>query len=234
MLTYLIQSSTDIPGDPALDWLAASERATSDVLRMSKRRGDWLLGRWTAKLLTQAVIAQERGEARPLHEIVIARADDGAPYLPDYPYSLSISHSGGYAFCALCSKSIVGVDIEHIARRIPTFSGDYFTEAEQDVVAGVPDVQRDAWITAIWSAKEAALKLWRVGLGVDTRALSCIGDSLGGEWSPFFVSVNNQYLSEPSPMIGWWRVWGAFVLTTAASCDHMPKNVRAAAHITSV
>lgn len=224
MLTYLIQSTDDVPVDPSLEWLDVSERVTYDVLRTSKRRDDWLLGRWTAKRLAQAVIAQERGEARALHEIVVTRADDGAPYLRDYPHALSISHSNGYAFCALCSDGTVGVDIERIASRIPAFVGDYFTLAEITAVEAASAAECDAWITAIWSAKEAVLKLLRIGLGVDMRALSCVGDTLGCEWSQFIVSVNQAYLPDSLPMMGWWRVWGDFVLTLTSTWDHTPAN----------
>src|SRR5689334_6968673 len=41
------------------------------------------------------------------------RSDQGKPFL-DPPVSFSISHSGDYTVCALCTTNRVGIDIEKI------------------------------------------------------------------------------------------------------------------------
>jgi 4'-phosphopantetheinyl transferase len=226
MITYLIQSTIDLPPDPALDWLADAEHERLHSLRTLKRRNDWLLGRWTAKRLVQSVLQQETGSAPLLASIVITTDADGAPRLLDYPYNISISHSHGHAVSVLISEGVVGVDIEHVEPRIPTFADDYFTAPELACVAATPDSQRDAWITAIWSAKEAALKAWRVGLGVDTRALTCVGTQLHAEWAAFTIEPDSVRLAPVQPLSGGWRLHGDFVITVAASECHFPDFVQ--------
>ncbi len=180
MLHWLAQSADGQPdlerGIPPSGLLAAAELAAFERLATAKRRADWLLGRWTAKHLAQAVLCDQRGHPIPLAELVIAADASGVPYLIDHPQmSISIGHSGRRAFCALTDGGQVGADIEQIAPRSDAFIADYFTESERDAVnAAAPD-DRHTIANVIWSAKEAALKALHLGLTVDTRAVECRG-----------------------------------------------------------
>jgi len=158
-----------------------------------KRRREWLLGRWTAKQLLAAYLGEE-GSAPPLDEITIANDPTGAPYAyfdrspsqsePDrrIPVSLTISHSGEISLCALVAQRggprvsahlpSVGGDVEQIEPRSPSLVRDFFTAEEQAALIAAPPHLRDALATAIWSAKEAALKALRLGLSVDTRQVT--------------------------------------------------------------
>ena len=75
---------------------------------------------------------------------------------------LSISHSHGYALCALCAGAIpspsgggqsvlptVGVDIELIEPRGHNFAADFFTDAEIDCLRAAPPALRELLTTAI-------------------------------------------------------------------------------------
>jgi hypothetical protein len=73
---WLTQTATDVPA--ADHWLAASESATLERLRIPKRRGDWRLGRWTAKRAVLAYLAERRA-AWPLGRIEIRATEGGAP-----------------------------------------------------------------------------------------------------------------------------------------------------------
>ena len=188
-------------------FLSVSEAARWQALRSEKRRRDWLLGRWTAKLLLQAVIQEQSGELPALSDLVIASRPDGAPCL-DWPaarngrtVTLSLSHSGEVAACAAAfspdpggAGANLGVDIEKIDQRSPRFADEYFTPAEAALVERTPDEDRDVLVTAIWSAKEAALKAVQLGLRVDTRSVACRIelpgvplDRLPDHWLPFEV-----------------------------------------------
>jgi 4'-phosphopantetheinyl transferase len=157
-------------------------------------------------------------EAPGLRGLVIDREPDGAPRLRDYPvWSLSISHSQGKALAALLKGGVVGADLERVEGRAAVFVEDYFTEAERAAVGMVPAGERDGWITGIWSAKEAALKALRIGLGVDTRAVSCVGTRLDGEWSPVDIRVDAGRLGEEARLREWWRLEGGYVLSVAIS-----------------
>jgi phosphopantetheinyl transferase (holo-ACP synthase) len=89
--------------------------------------------------------------------------------------TISISHCRDAAFCAAVEgvDGVVGVDMEWVEGRLDGFAEEYFTEAEVELVAQA-GVERDWLVTAIWSAKEAALKAMRLGLTVDSRAVSCL------------------------------------------------------------
>ena len=227
MINWLIQSTTDLPALPAEAWLAPPERERLAALRVEKKRREWLLGRWTAKRLAQAVLAQEGHGQVELADLVITPAPDGAPELVvgGHPASLilypSISHSGGRAFCALGPGCVaVGADIEGIAPRGEGFAEDYFTAGERALVAAAPAARRDALVTAIWSAKEAALKALRLGLTVDTRLVECLVPPFGGAapetWAPFTASCHPSLGVAPATMRCWWRADDQTVLTLAA------------------
>ena len=150
------------------------------------------------------------------------------------PVSLSISHSGTQAFCAVSDWGLgirewgslaavpnpqpliaVGADIEHVERRGPEFVADFFTEAEQAEVEATPAERRDVAITALWSAKEAALKALRLGLTVDTRRVACAlaWPSLPpwDGWADLAVAAPD--LLAVGRLTGWWRTLNDYVLT---------------------
>ena len=200
MLLHLLQTLTAHPtlaeGIAPPDLLHPSEQAQLDAFRMAKRRRDWLLGRWTAKHLVQQYLVKTLGgETPPLPAILIAADPDGAPYaildsqspphllrLLASLFSLSISHSGDRAFCALTDGpgATVGADIERIEPRQLGFIEQFFTPAEIAVVHAAPADQRDTLITIIWSAKEAVLKAGRYGWDCEwIHARSSVGYTMG-------------------------------------------------------
>lgn len=144
MFYWLVQSQDAHPdlaqGIPPDGLLNAVEQARFVTLKTEKRRRDWLLGRWTAKRLLQGVVCETGGECFPLNEFTVDNDADGAPtinyQLPitNFRFELSISHSHGYAFCAVAERPI-GADIEWIEPRSDEFIADYFTEAERAFVA---------------------------------------------------------------------------------------------------
>ncbi|MBW2526854.1 MAG: phosphopantetheinyl transferase, partial [Deltaproteobacteria bacterium] len=77
------------------EWLGPDEARVAGALRFPKRRGDWRLGRWTAKRAAAA-----SGWAVPPDAQILAAAD-GAPQVVSsgapLPWSISISHSHGLA-----------------------------------------------------------------------------------------------------------------------------------------
>ncbi len=231
MIHWLVQRLDDHPelaaGEPPARLLAPAEQARLAAIANPKRRGDWLLGRWTAKQLLQA-LARQHGRTAPLSAITIARDKNGAPYTrfgarSGAGWSLSLSHSHGVAFCAATPGAgcRLGADIEWVERRAEGFAADYLTPGELALVARA-GAARDSLITAMWSGKEAALKALRIGLRVDTWAVSCLiapeKDAETG-WQPFWLAWDERRLAQelfPLPAGGWWRQWQGFVLTLVA------------------
>jgi len=241
MIDWLIQSTAAYPnlgrGVAPEGLLSPSEAQRLATMVAEKRRGDWLLGRWTAKRLIQSHIEQRTGVHVPLEFITIASDPDGAPrvitdcrlQIADcglnlqsaiYNLQLSISHSHGYAFCAISDQSgvAIGADLERIEPRAPTFAEDYFTPFEQQQVQSAPPDARNALVTLIWSAKEAVLKTLRLGLTVDTRSVSIeLGAwaSAGITWAPLMVRSAPVPELAQEHLCGWWRVIGDYALTLA-------------------
>lgn len=229
MIYWLIQSSTAHPdlarGVPPADFLNDEEEHRLAGFKTEKRRQDWLLGRWTAKHLVQSVLKETTGQEPAFTAITVRNGRNGDPLvlINDNPaMSLSISHSNGYAFCAVVQQQSwpIGADIEHVEPRSSTFVGDYFTDDEITRVSQVRGQARDMLVNAIWSAKEATLKALRVGLSVDTRTVSCLIEPPAKPphaWTPFAIRWHPRRLNRPAPpLMGWWQALDGHVLTLAA------------------
>ncbi|MFN8563278.1 MAG: hypothetical protein U0703_17060 [Anaerolineae bacterium] len=67
MIWTLVQTFDDLPRH--FGWLSGEEMARCSTLKNAKRRGDWLLGRWTAKRLVADVIG-----THSLSDIVVLSA----------------------------------------------------------------------------------------------------------------------------------------------------------------
>lgn len=220
MIEWSVQHKTAPAGETFLSPLE-QERAAG--LRTEKRRKDWLLGRWTAKLLLQAVVHRDAGVRLDLTEIVIENDATGAPHavlhsqVGSLPVHLSISHANECSFCALraglglvsggqgrgISVGLLGADIESVQPRPAGFVEDYFTETEIALLNGAPagTWSRDMLVTATWSAKEAALKALKLGLRVDTRSVTCLIEPVVDppqEWTPFDIHWDVKRLNHCS------------------------------------
>ena len=117
----------------------------------------------------------------------------------------------------------VGADIEWIEPRAANFVADFFSADEIDRLAKADPAHRDRLVTAIWSAKEAALKTVQLGLRADTRCITCApGAAQGDEWATVAIRLSGALRRSPAVaghrFTGWWRTFtsGAgehFVLT---------------------
>ena len=170
---WLLGSRQDLPS--GLDWLSDEERRHAAGLRFEKRRGDWLLGRWTAKLAL-CRIPYGVGVGTELADFTVRPASDGAPeaWLRDrhLPLALSISHSRDRGLCVLAPEEVlVGCDLEYVQQGSSAFLADYLTPQECAALERLPSAERDRMATLFWAAKESALKSLRVGLRADTRRI---------------------------------------------------------------
>jgi len=202
---WLEQTEADVPSEN--DWLSAAEAIVLKGLRYEKRRVDWRLGRWTAK---RALASLWNWPASPasFSAIEIMAGPTGAPevLLSNSPaaVSISLSHRGGRAMCAVSHCNVVlGCDLEIIEPRTDAFVADYFVPGEQELVARVREPERCELLTLLWSGKESALKALRTGLRSDTRSVvvSPMKDSFNvGGWSPLQVRCIEGQVFE-----GWWQ-----------------------------
>jgi len=224
MIHWLLESAQNLT-EPPEAFLSAAELEKYRAFRFEKRRDDWLLGRWTAKRLLQAAILQETNELLARDAIEIFNDADHAPHvtcdLLPATLHLSISHSNQSALCAVSEKA-VGADLELIEPREDYLARDYFTAREQARVNASSPAQRDLVVTAIWSAKEAALKALGKGLSVDTRAVEISlapFETAPARWTPFEIQFDFENAETFS---GWWRAQEGFALTIAGASEYAP------------
>jgi 4'-phosphopantetheinyl transferase len=217
-LYWLEQRESDVP--PGNHWLSSAEIRVLQGLQIPKRRADWRLGRWTAKRAIARYL-QGSEDAHALAAIEVRASSSGAPESfvngcgPGI--SLSISHSNGAGFCALAGAGAqIGCDVEKLAPHSQAFLADYFTTGEQRLVAGTAELQREAVLTLLWSAKESALKALRCGLRADTLCVEVVSFENArfdaGAWSRLAVSESGGRMFP-----GWWRRTGDFVWTLLGS-----------------
>jgi 4'-phosphopantetheinyl transferase len=196
------------------EWLTPAERSRAERLRYTKRRNDFLLGRWTLKLAVVRALGWQddpaglaRVEARP--------APGGAPrlYVDGQPAGrgLSLTDRAGCAVCLVAARAgKIGCDVEIVEPRSDAFVRDYLTGPERRVVAAAGPA-RDKTANLIWSAKESALKVLETGLRRDTRSVEVTVPDLSPPeraWSPLQVRT-----AEGAVFPGWWRQSGVFLVT---------------------
>ena len=188
------------------DWLSSAELERLGAMRFPKRRGDYRLGRWTAKQAVADYLGHD-SSIEALGGIVIGSDEEGAPEAwvagDRAPCSISLSHREGRALCAVAApEARVGCDIERVERRSSAFVDQFLSDSEAASVESAPEPYRSRAATLFWSAKESALKALRTGLSVDTRdvVVELSGRPAPRTWLPLEVSVPG----EEQALAGWW------------------------------
>jgi len=213
---WLEQTSTDVP--PEDKWLSEAEAARLERLRFAKRRNDWRLGRWTAKVAVSRCFGLPT-HAPQLTRIEIAANGSGAPeaLVSGFPQSvpISLSHRAGRAICAVAPGSAeIGCDLELIEPRSDAFVDEFFSALEIDAISQVGGRERAVVANALWSAKESTLKALRIGLAANTREIEVdLGylvatSRVGGAWRPLQVRKAGGRRFR-----GWWETSDDFVRT---------------------
>lgn len=198
-------------------------------LKLEKRRRDWLLGRYTTKSLIQDYLSDSYGQKVPMRNIEIDNYDDGAPFYRIIGVKefqdlyISISHSHETALCAI-SDSAIGIDIEFVEVRSDAFIRDFFSEEELRFISGVDTSLKHVLTNLIWSAKESILKVFHLGLTVDTRYVTCIPKEknpreevmyeFGIKLDDKIYSKIENHLKQKS-LKGCWQIKDGFVYTFA-------------------
>ena len=211
------QSDADVPAHD--EWLGPPELARLAEFRFVKRRAEWRLGRWTAKCAVAGYLGLP-ATRETLRGFQIRPAPSGAPavFSAGGPVAvrISLSHRSGIAVCAVAPAwppgGMLGCDIERVEPHSDLFLADYFTLAEQSLVLGAPQGERNRLLALLWSAKESLLKALHLGLRVDTRSvevsLTPPAEARAGEWHPLRV-----HHAQSGSLDGWWRESAGFVRT---------------------
>jgi len=210
-LHYLTQHQHDLP--PHEHWLTEQEAAVLAGFKFPKRRRDWLLGRWTAKMALRRFLP---APDQPMTHWQILADSDGAPMIledgrkTDIP--ISLSHSGSRALCVLAEEPMqMGCDLETVEARSRAFEETFFTDSELSMLGRHRGRDRARLATLIWSAKESALKAVRVGLKADTRRveLKSFANMQDKNWCG--IEVADRY--NGGEFHGWWCEHSGMVMT---------------------
>ena len=206
-------------------YLTEYELERLGMLRFPKRRAEWLHGRWTMKYLLRHSAAGYAG--LPPVRVQLKNEAEGMPFLEEpregkrLAVPISISHREHRAFCALTTAASVqlGVDLELVESRPPSFLEDYFTAQEYSTGLALKGLERDIWFTLLWSLKESVLKAVGKGLRLDTRNVvidhveDLAGAAQDSAWRSACVTFE-KYNSMQWRL--WWRYMDRFIYSVAA------------------
>lgn len=124
--------------------LDEGERSKLTRLSKGKRTLHWLATRVLLRYLL-----------RTSDYIACPSDENGKPYLPDYPYEISLTHSYEYAGVLISNGGPCGLDLEIIKQKIVRIKEKFLSPQELDFIA--PDNIEQLY--ACWCAKEAVYKL---------------------------------------------------------------------------
>jgi phosphopantetheinyl transferase len=119
-------------------YLAYLQSVTSE-----SRKREWL----AVRVLLKNILQEEK-------EILYYA--NGKPYLADYSYHISISHTKGYAAVALNKVHPVGIDIEYFSSRA---SKSYSRFMNNEEYLQVSPENMETQLLLHWSAKESLFKI---------------------------------------------------------------------------
>jgi phosphopantetheine--protein transferase-like protein len=219
------QTPTLDPSVPFETFLTPYELERLSAFRFPKRRSEWLHGRWSIKYLLRhsAPGWQDLAGSR----VQVKNEAEGMPFLEDastqvrLPLQISINHREHNAFCAITTAAAlkVGVDLELVENRPPSFLEDYFTSREYTAGLEYHDLERDVYFTLLWSLKESVLKALGKGLRLDTRRVEIteIEDLSGALQDPSWRCAQVVFaMNNAVQWRLWWRYLDHFIFSVAA------------------
>ncbi|GGE34827.1 4'-phosphopantetheinyl transferase family protein [Sphingobacterium cellulitidis] len=125
--------------------LDEAELAKLGSLAKGKRTLHWLATRVLLRYLLQTP------------EFISCPSDsNGKPYLPDFPYEISLTHSYDYAGVMLSSSGLCGIDLEIVKDKVVRIKNKFLKPNELEFMQDENMVDQ---LYASWCAKEAVYKL---------------------------------------------------------------------------
>lgn len=112
-------------------------------IRTEHRRQEWLASR----VLLQELLG---------YPACIAYRADGAPYLPDSPFYISISHTKGYAAVLVQEHPAAGIDIEYRSGRVQKIRSRFMAQEEEESIDKEHETEH---LLLHWCAKETLFKM---------------------------------------------------------------------------
>ena len=177
----------------AYESMSPERRRRVDRLRFPKDR---------CRSLGAGVLLRKALADAGVDETVFVYGDHGKPRLAGDPgVHFNLSHSGDRAMCVIADFR-VGCDVERIGHRGAGVAERFFAPEEYSTIMAVPEDERDAAFTRLWTLKESFLKATGLGL---TLPLSAFAVNIGEQGVSVRQDVDgNRYrFFEPEPGDGY-------------------------------
>lgn len=200
--------------------LSPDEAARADRFRFDRHRRRYVVGRGVLRTLLGRYLD------RSPTEISFRYGPNEKPYLSESGQNLefNLSNSDDLAVVAFTRDREVGADVEKL-RPLPDaldIAERFFSAGERQVLAAVPEAEREQAFFRAWTRKEAYLKAVGTGITVPLdrfdvslapqdppRMLAMEGDAeRGARWSLFHLEPEDGYLGAIAIEGGGWRLRG--------------------------
>ncbi len=129
--------------------LNADERKYYESLQSGKRNMHWLGSRVLLRTLLKTN-----------HYIDVQLDENNKPYLVNFPFEFSISHSNEYASVIIYKGKKVGIDIEKMSEKILRIQKKFMSEKELEFLS---EEHRIEQLYICWGIKESLFKLYGKG-----------------------------------------------------------------------
>jgi phosphopantetheinyl transferase (holo-ACP synthase) len=167
--------------------MSRRELAQYHSITPAGRRTEWIFGRAAAKEAVRRWVKRHYDADLYPADVEITTDEQGKPVVTGRwtercggaPH-VSISHKGARAV-AVAGRHPLGIDLEKIEARDGSFEGAAFDERERGLLDQLNGIDRNEWVTRLWSAKEAASKANGHGLdrGPGTMVVRSVDPTAG-------------------------------------------------------
>ena len=189
-----------------LRYLTRQEKLRVQELPNVMAQADYLAARIAAKDgVRETLLQDDRGLMPYPIEVYIDHDDNGKPVVRGddgtaMPVEVSLAHRDGKGV-AIIGDSPVGIDIERIETKEPSFWDVSYTAAEQDLIKAQSDPEQ--WAIRVWVAKEAYGK--RLGTGLQGAPKRLEVERIDGESLYIRGTKIDTMLLGDDYIIGWTR-----------------------------
>lgn len=124
-----------------LPYLYSEEQQKLATFLSPKRKAEYV----ATRVLKEAIFPKK----------LIQYSNNGAPFIEETPYHLSISHCKGIVAIAICKQYTIGLDVEPISEKALRLHEKFINSNEANLL----NTHDSLLMTRAWSCKETLLKL---------------------------------------------------------------------------
>jgi len=117
------------------------------------------------------------------------------PFLYDFPFHFSFSHSGDIAVLAVSPKNKIGIDIEEIPTNKLSVVPDIFSNQEKEISQHSSDLTN--YFFYVWTAKESIMKAWGKGFDSNFKEINIEAEQIRWQNSNWFLKscpIDEKYI----------------------------------------